>query len=305
MGAEPSRGLAAASPQARAWSAFWQEQGRDSRCLADALPETRGLLNAHWSAFAVGLPAGARVLDIGCGGGVVGRALLAARPDLDIVGIDVAIVPPCGEPRLKLHGSTRMEQLPFVEGAFDAAVSQFGLEYGHVEEAGAEVARVLVPGAPVSFLVHHAQGAIAGQSRARQRALRGLTSAGVKRAFLSGRGAALERELQALQTDPAADAIVAPVGQALRRQLCRNGAGREAIWRAVAEALGPEGVLLDALDRCCVTTDALPAWLKSLTHSLEIESASPLRRRNGEPIAWRIDGAKPAPSRESAAEPPV
>src|SRR3569623_1999395 len=101
-------GASSAGRQARAWPAFWQEQGADSRCLALAQADVRRTLDSHWAAFAAALPPMARVLDIGCGAGVVGRHLLAARRDLLIVGIDLARVPAPSAARLDLLPETAM-----------------------------------------------------------------------------------------------------------------------------------------------------------------------------------------------------
>lgn len=292
MGAEPARALAQHRSNAQAWSAFWEEQGADSRCLADAHPETRQGLAAHWAGFAATLAPRARVLDLGCGGGVVGRTLLAARPDLRITGIDLAHIPPAADPRLTLLGATRMERLPFGDRQFDAAVSQFGFEYGDVGEAAGETARVLVPGAPVSFIVHHAGSAIAGQSRARRRALNALIGEGVRRAFLAGRAVALDRQLWAIRQSAPAEPLVVQAAQALRPRVGCGGAARGAIWQALTEALAPERALLAALEKSCVAPEALTLWLGRLAGRFKIGTATALHRPNGEAIAWRIAGVR-------------
>ena len=69
----PSRGAA------EAWTLFWAEQSPGSRCMARS-PEICALVDAHWSTFASTLPPQTRVLDLGCGGGAVARALHAAEP---------------------------------------------------------------------------------------------------------------------------------------------------------------------------------------------------------------------------------
>src|SRR4051812_9474993 len=127
---------------AEAWTAFWAEQEQESRCLARSA-ELCQRLDTHWAEFASRLAPSARVIDLGCGGGAVGRALRAAESRLHVTGIDIAQVPQSAEPGIALLSGVRMEELPFAGAAFGAAASQFGFEYGVAEAAANEVARVL------------------------------------------------------------------------------------------------------------------------------------------------------------------
>lgn len=68
--------------------------------------------------IAPALPTGARVLDVGCGNGQLGRALMDARPDLQVEGLeryprDGAAIPVTG-----YDGGA----MPFSDGAFDAVI---------------------------------------------------------------------------------------------------------------------------------------------------------------------------------------
>ena len=65
-----------------------------------------------------------------------------------------------------------MEQLPFEDGAFDAVVSQFGVEYGETAGVAAEVARVARADAPIAFVVHRGDGAILAHNLARAEQIR-------------------------------------------------------------------------------------------------------------------------------------
>ena len=64
------------------------------------------------------LPAGARVLDVGCGSGDIARAVMARRPDLAIEGIDVLVRGETAIPVREYDGVN----IPFPDRAFTAAM---------------------------------------------------------------------------------------------------------------------------------------------------------------------------------------
>jgi 2-polyprenyl-6-hydroxyphenyl methylase / 3-demethylubiquinone-9 3-methyltransferase len=97
-----------------------------------------------------------RVLDAGCGGGLVARELAAAGAE--VVGVDRSLGS-LGVAR-RAVGSTgsfapaqgRLERLPFAGGAFDAVVAADVLEHlPDLPAAVAELARVLAPGGSFVF----------------------------------------------------------------------------------------------------------------------------------------------------------
>jgi SAM-dependent methyltransferase len=101
------------------------------------------------------LPAGARVLDAGCGPGSWPYAL---RPDLDITGFDIKF-PPGPPPRSERVRVARADlaRLPFRDGLFDLTVCHYVLE--HVTELEAccdELARVTKPGGTLYLSVPRA-----------------------------------------------------------------------------------------------------------------------------------------------------
>lgn len=99
------------------------------------------------------IEAGARLLDLACGSGVVSAA--AARRGAPPVGLDFSAA--MLEIARAAHPGIRFEEgdaeaLPFADAAFDAAVSNFGVH--HVADpvrALAEVLRVLRPGGRIAF----------------------------------------------------------------------------------------------------------------------------------------------------------
>ena len=83
----------------------------------------RGILHrrvtALASAIAPLLPESARVLDVGCGDGLLDQALLEVRPDLRIEGVDVLVRPHTPIRVREFDGS----HLPFAAGEFDVAMA--------------------------------------------------------------------------------------------------------------------------------------------------------------------------------------
>jgi SAM-dependent methyltransferase len=128
---------------------WWQEhftEGADPEYTEQILP----LAATH-------LRGARRVVDIGCGEGQVAR--LAASQGAEVVGVDPtwAQVQEAGlrggGPRYARAGA---ERLPFADGSFDAAVACLVFEHiDGVDEAVAEVGRVLEPGGRFVFLLNH------------------------------------------------------------------------------------------------------------------------------------------------------
>lgn len=83
----------------------------------------RGILHRRVTALATAiaplLPKAARVLDVGCGDGLLDQALLAIRPDLRIDGVDVLVRG--GTPILVREFDG--ERLPFGDGEYDVAMA--------------------------------------------------------------------------------------------------------------------------------------------------------------------------------------
>lgn len=155
------------------WTRYWSAAG--SRHGAGCLPNAGGAVESAqrrvWHDFAATLPRGAKVLDLATGNGVVLGWLAAARRDLKLIGVDSAAALPPPPKGATLKAGVRLERLPFADRSFDAATSQFGIEYGDVAAAIAELARVLRPGAHVRMIVHHQESPIVAHNLARREAL--------------------------------------------------------------------------------------------------------------------------------------
>ena len=115
-------------------------------------------------AVAAALPAGASILDIGCGNGVpITEALVHAG--CRVVGLDTS-TGMLARFRVNLPGTPvvrgDVRDCPFSDGSFDAAVSRgmmFHLPRGDQAAAFASVSRVLKPGASFLFTAAAIDGA--------------------------------------------------------------------------------------------------------------------------------------------------
>jgi SAM-dependent methyltransferase len=284
----PSSGLHA--PAQQAWSVFWQEPGQ-TRCVAGA-PQIWHALAAHWTRFAAKLSARARVLDVGCGAGAVGRLLLEARNDVHVTGVDFARLPLTLRPGIELLPETAMEDLPFHDASFGAAVSQFAIEYSDVAASAREIARVLAPGAGVSMLVHHAGSDIVTANQRRLDALHSLLDDSVRSAFCGGEAGAFQALMAALRARHGQDELIAQITSALPSRLARPAPERAAIWKAVVEALAPERCLAESLRASCVAEAELAAWLEPLREVFRLGAPVVLRESGGQPIAWTVEGIR-------------
>jgi SAM-dependent methyltransferase len=64
------------------------------------------------------MPPGARLLDIGCGNGLVEHLITQHRPDVSVIGVDVRVVPDCMIEVREFDGKT----LPFPDKSVDVAM---------------------------------------------------------------------------------------------------------------------------------------------------------------------------------------
>lgn len=148
------------------WTLYWQG-GPLHSCIASQDQRDQVTIDALWTALAERLPPAAQVLDLACGNGAVPRSLLAARRDLAITAVDLAEIAPDRLlaafeqlAHVRFIPRTDICRLPFPDEQFDAATSQFGLEYAPRSAALREAARVLRPGAMLRLLMHHSDSGV-------------------------------------------------------------------------------------------------------------------------------------------------
>lgn len=288
----PQQGRAISAAEARAWTAFWQEQDASSRCLRAASSDLHEVLADHWKDVARTLPVNVRVLDVGCGSGVVGRLLIDANASLQVVGIDSAELPPIPQhPRLKILPGIAIETVPALDSSCDAVVSQFGYEYADIRAAATQLARILKPGGRLSLVVHHSESPIVRGDRQHHKALRAMMGDSVREPFLAGSHSKLNDQLSRLKTQFPDETTLLHLGPGLLVHMTRSEEDRRHVWHALKEALSPDCVLSDALEASCVAPAEIDAWLEPLRPAFNVDRPSILRF-HGRPLAWKIEGRR-------------
>lgn len=283
-----------ASADQALWTTFWQEfaapNEKQERCYIPGDGQT--VVDEHWARFARTLPIGARVLDLGCGAGILGRTLLKERKDLLVDGIDLAQVPQPMVRNLTIHRWTSMESLPFEVSSFEAAVSLYGIEYGELPKTAHELERVVRPGGQFSFLVHHADSEIASEGATRRRALRQLMGGKFKSAFLAGNKDRFDSQRRDILAQFPNEPTVKLVTKRFGGHLARARSEREAIWLEFETALRPEAALLARLERAAKSPSGIANWLAPLFATMREVRVRVLCRRSGTPIAWEVSGIR-------------
>ena len=116
-------------------------------------PAVMALRPAMMARLIAELPEGAKVLEVGCGGGHLAVELLERRGDLRYVGLDLS-AEQVGRARRRLAGANHAElvqgsalDLPFDRGRFDAVISVASIKHWPDPAKGvSECVRVLAPG---------------------------------------------------------------------------------------------------------------------------------------------------------------
>jgi len=144
------------------WGDFWVTQSDQGGggCLSARWSVIDDAQRATWQAFARALPSRAKVLDLATGDGRVMGWLIGARKDLKPDGVDLARSLPTPPKGSRSRGGIAMESLPFPDKSHDAIVSQFGFEYGQIEQVLTEIARVSRDGGRVGLMTHRRDGPI-------------------------------------------------------------------------------------------------------------------------------------------------
>ena len=157
------------------WTHYWRE-GWAASCVPSSERAAREI-RERWIRWLADLPDGSRLLDLGTGNGILlAHATAAAQRQgkrFSLTGVDLADIDPArwlsslpaGLRQARFLGGVAAERLPLADRAFDAAVSQYGLEYADLEPALAEVERILAPGGRLLWLAHAEDSSVVRQNR--------------------------------------------------------------------------------------------------------------------------------------------
>ncbi len=136
---------------------WWSPRG--ACCLLHEMNPTRSGYFRSAIRQVLGEVRGMRILDVGCGGGLVSEQL--AQAGAIVTGIDLS-APSIAVARRHAAGSGRFNieylvgsvfDLPFADGSFDAVVSSDFLEHvsNRLDDAVSEMARVIRPGGVLAY----------------------------------------------------------------------------------------------------------------------------------------------------------
>lgn len=152
------------------WQEYWATpaDGQAASAGQAAIVDTRFV----WEDWFAGLADGSALLDLCTGGGALPRLARAMAEGtgrrIQATGVDFALASTLDNPDLgdiRILGDVNIEALPFADATFDAAVSQYGIEYADHDRSLRELSRVLRPGGNVRLLIHHSDSEITRQAR--------------------------------------------------------------------------------------------------------------------------------------------
>ncbi|NNC48405.1 MAG: class I SAM-dependent methyltransferase [Sphingomonas sp.] len=272
-----------------AWNIFWRHGLGDGACLPGAV-DANTRLQQYWTTFAGNFEAPSHVVDLACGGGIVARRLAESNDQISVTGVDYADVPATDQDRVELKSGVDMAKMPFDDASFDGAVSQFGVEYGDAGKVGNELARVLRPGAPFAFIIHHGESAVVANNAARAKVLDAVTADNVREVYVAGDRQALAKAMFDIRLHADRKDVVDEIARGLGQSMINATGDRAEAWTEFERLANGERAILGALHKAAV--DKPEAWLDQLGTAFEAEGISVFRDSRDAPIAWSIFGRR-------------
>ena len=243
----------------QSWSAYWRQGSNQVSCLPGAPQALGNLLDGIWADLARSLGDGASVIDLACGGGAVGSAMLSAPADLEITGIDFAnFADDRALPYPIVQAS--IEKIPLADASFDAAVSQFGIEYADAAQAGAELQRLLKPGAKSVMIVHHAESVIVQENIKRGELLRSVNQEDIWAAATGHDLKQLQLSFEAIHAKFGESALFLELANAIRSVLGLESSQRAIDIEELRTSMLGELNIIDSLMAAAVSPKVIDKW---------------------------------------------
>lgn len=157
---------AAAKRSGGGWSDYWATDGASGEVFVNSAGEKHPGLATFWREALADLPEPSRIIDVASGAGSIFGCLTKpsahALHAVDISAEALALL------RRRFPGAVTVvagaDRLPFVDGSFDAVVSQFGVEYAG-RDAVAAAGGLVAPGGRLVMLCHYRDGYIDSRNR--------------------------------------------------------------------------------------------------------------------------------------------
>lgn len=274
----------------QSWSAYWRQGTNQVSCLPGAPRALGNLLDGIWADLARSLDEGSSIIDLACGGGAVGSAMLSAPANLEITGVDFADF---ADDRLLpfpiLQAS--IEKIPLADASFDAAVSQFGIEYADAARAGAELQRLLKPGSKSVMVVHHAESVIVRENIKRRELLRAVNQDKIWAAAIGHDIKQLQTSFEGIHAKFGESALFLELANAIRSVLGKEAGQRAIDIEALRTSMLGELNIIDSLTSAAISPDAIDQWTMALGEKLKFEDHKVIRM--GDDIAsWLLTAEK-------------
>jgi len=297
------------------WTLYWQADRLDS-AEANHSADDAAAIHAFWRDLAAAMHVGGTVIDLATGNGTVPAALLGENPDLVITGVDMADIDPVrflstpgALASVDFRGGTDIGSLPFEDGSFDAATSQFGIEYTPLEQTIPEAVRVITGGGVVQLLMHRTSSEIVAPAATRRFEMDALLADdGVlqKLAVFVGNDTPAD-ELEAageahLASDVARTAgitgqIYEGINQAIKLVTTSNRQGARELCATMQMRLAADRDRLQFLEDCALDKPGFDAVIKLLeANGVSTETAGELHAgaasEDNFVIGWQYRGRK-------------
>jgi SAM-dependent methyltransferase len=155
------------------WSQFWSENKLGDCFSLNGESDLSQVLIKYWEKYFVNNSSSRFVLDLACGNGFVGKCAINTMTKICCIGVDQASE--IGktdfnnldtQSKLKILPGINISDTKFVDNEFDLVVSQFGLEYGSINEDSIKhIVKQIKPGGELNFIAHHPESFICKQSK--------------------------------------------------------------------------------------------------------------------------------------------